>query len=102
MELSSPSELKDYLTEFCKRDGKVIVSSYRPECTSYSFMYKGLLLVHGLRLDLPFSGYLSVKHFSVKDLSLKEIRNISDEYTLSIDSIPFDRFKELLSTLIKN
>ena len=98
MELS-PSKLKEYLTVFCKQCGKVIVSSCNPERTSYSFMCKSRLLVYGLRLDVPFCGYLSVKHFNVKDLSLEEIKNINNDYALSIDSIPLDRFKELLSVL---
>ena len=96
MELS-PTELKDYLTVFCKQYGRVIEGCSDTGGTSYSFMYKGILLVHGMTSS--FSGYLSVKHFSVKDLSIEEIKNISKAYTLSIESIPSERFKELLSVL---
>lgn len=96
MELS-PTELKDYLTVFCKQCGRVIEGCSDTGGTSYSFMYKGLLLVHGM--TSTFNGYLSVKHFSVKDLSIEEIKSISKVYTLTIDSIPSERFKEMLSVL---
>ena len=96
----SPTELKEYLTVICKRDGRVLEGCSDTGGTSYSFMYKGILLVYGPTSS--FSGYLSVKHFSVKDLSLEEIKNISKAYTLSIESIPSERFKELLSVLTEN
>jgi hypothetical protein len=117
MELSS-TELKTFIDEFTGNSGYQSaerlydqpVECKLPSIYGYKFswMMDGKLLVNNLVPNHPSGGilesdwgYLNVKHFTVQDLTLQEIRSITEDYNLSINNITFDRFKELLSILKK-